>query len=162
MSHANVFEVSRYSNHGIVIISSFSAHFLPRAPTEPLTVTTAKEDEVTSSEEAGTIDSRIEPKGKGVSVDIGIHLELVNFISVCFTIGDINCSLWLWFRRGASKHPISTANYQLRVLGVRVPLLHPTHGEYLRIRGEAALLRCQMGEEHPLFLASKWRFWEMY
>ncbi|XP_015437546.1 PREDICTED: COUP transcription factor 2-like [Dufourea novaeangliae] len=38
------------------------AHFLPRSPTEPLSVTAAKEDEVTSSEEAGTIETRIEPK----------------------------------------------------------------------------------------------------
>ncbi|CAK9831363.1 Nuclear receptor subfamily 2 group E member 1 [Anthophora retusa] len=38
------------------------AHFLPRSPTEPLAMNTAKEDEVTSSEEAGTIDTRIESK----------------------------------------------------------------------------------------------------
>ncbi|KAK9297572.1 hypothetical protein QLX08_008791 [Tetragonisca angustula] len=38
------------------------AHFLPRSPTEPLAVNTAKEDEVTSSEEAGPIEARIEPK----------------------------------------------------------------------------------------------------
>nr|XP_003704913.2 PREDICTED: nuclear receptor subfamily 2 group F member 5-like [Megachile rotundata] len=46
-------------------VSAFTpsvAHFLPRSPTESLTVTTAKEDEVTSSEEAGTIDTRTEPK----------------------------------------------------------------------------------------------------
>ncbi|XP_034183312.1 nuclear receptor subfamily 2 group E member 1 [Osmia lignaria lignaria] len=46
-------------------VSAFTpsvAHFLPRSPTESLTVTPAKEDEVTSSEEAGTIDTRIEPK----------------------------------------------------------------------------------------------------
>lgn len=43
----------------------FAAHFLPRSPTtESLTVNAAKEDEVTSSEEAGSIDARIEPKGK--------------------------------------------------------------------------------------------------
>ncbi|KZC14643.1 Nuclear receptor subfamily 2 group E member 1 [Dufourea novaeangliae] len=41
---------------------SVAAHFLPRSPTEPLSVTAAKEDEVTSSEEAGTIETRIEPK----------------------------------------------------------------------------------------------------
>ncbi|KAK1127756.1 hypothetical protein K0M31_003244 [Melipona bicolor] len=40
----------------------FPAHFLPRSPTEPLAVNTAKEDEVTSSEEAGPIEARIEPK----------------------------------------------------------------------------------------------------
>lgn len=39
------------------------AHFLPRPPPEPLSVTTGKEDEVTSSEEASTVDVRIESKG---------------------------------------------------------------------------------------------------
>lgn len=52
------------------IFFSFVAHFLPRSPTEPLMVNTAKEDEVTSSEEAGPIESRIEPKGKNFLVEI--------------------------------------------------------------------------------------------
>ncbi|XP_078050435.1 nuclear receptor subfamily 2 group F member 6 [Augochlora pura] len=43
------------------------AHFLPRSASEPLSVTTAKEDEVTSSEEAGSIETRIEPKEDLVS-----------------------------------------------------------------------------------------------
>ncbi|KAG7212188.1 hypothetical protein KM043_012528 [Ampulex compressa] len=38
------------------------AHFIPRPTSESLGVTNAKEDEVTSSEEAATVDSRIEPK----------------------------------------------------------------------------------------------------
>ncbi|XP_076618310.1 nuclear receptor subfamily 2 group E member 1 [Colletes latitarsis] len=42
--------------------TSSVAHFLPRSPTEPLTVAAAKEDEVTSSEEAGSMDTRIETK----------------------------------------------------------------------------------------------------
>ena len=47
----------------------FAAHFLPRSPTEPLAVNTAKEDEVTSSEEAGPIEARVEPKGKNLRVN---------------------------------------------------------------------------------------------
>lgn len=54
------------------ILFSFVAHFLPRSPTEPLTVNTAKEDEVTSSEEAGPIETRIEPKGKNFLVEISL------------------------------------------------------------------------------------------
>ncbi|XP_076378388.1 nuclear receptor subfamily 2 group E member 1 isoform X1 [Megalopta genalis] len=46
---------------------SVAAHFLPRSASEPLSVTTAKEDEVTSSEEAGSIETRIEPKEDLVS-----------------------------------------------------------------------------------------------
>ncbi|XP_071636171.1 nuclear receptor subfamily 2 group E member 1 isoform X1 [Temnothorax longispinosus] len=38
------------------------AHFLPRPSPESLSMTTAKEDEVTSSEEAATVDVRIESK----------------------------------------------------------------------------------------------------
>lgn len=44
-------------------IDLWSAHFLPRPPAESLSITTGKEDEVTSSEEASTVDVRIEPKG---------------------------------------------------------------------------------------------------
>ncbi|XP_043498754.1 protein dissatisfaction-like [Polistes fuscatus] len=38
------------------------AHFLPRTSTESLSVNTAKEDEVTSSEEAANVETRIEQK----------------------------------------------------------------------------------------------------
>ncbi|KAK2583544.1 hypothetical protein KPH14_009499 [Odynerus spinipes] len=41
---------------------SVAAHFVPRPSTESLSVSTAKEDEVTSSEEAATVETRIEPK----------------------------------------------------------------------------------------------------
>ncbi|KAL6437213.1 hypothetical protein ACFW04_005041 [Cataglyphis niger] len=46
-------------------VSTFTpsvAHFLPRPSPESLSMTTAKEDEVTSSEEAATVDIRIESK----------------------------------------------------------------------------------------------------
>ncbi|XP_011864464.1 PREDICTED: nuclear receptor subfamily 2 group E member 1-like [Vollenhovia emeryi] len=43
------------------------AHFLPRPSPESLSMTTAKEDEVTSSEEAATVDVRIESKEELVS-----------------------------------------------------------------------------------------------
>ncbi|XP_031841713.1 nuclear receptor subfamily 2 group F member 6 isoform X2 [Nomia melanderi] len=41
---------------------SVATHFLQRSSSEPLTVTTAKEDEVTSSEEAGSVETRTKPK----------------------------------------------------------------------------------------------------
>ncbi|XP_019886202.1 nuclear receptor subfamily 2 group F member 6 isoform X1 [Ooceraea biroi] len=43
------------------------AHFLPRPSAESLSMTTAKEDEVTSSEEAATVDVRVESKEELVS-----------------------------------------------------------------------------------------------
>ncbi|XP_034947804.1 nuclear receptor subfamily 2 group F member 6-like [Chelonus insularis] len=50
------------------------AHFIPRPPTEPLTATTAKEDEVTSSEEARNAVRRNEQK----SIIPLVHTPLTN------------------------------------------------------------------------------------
>lgn len=86
-------------------------------------MTTAKEDEVTSSEEAATVDIRIESKGVCVCM-----VEMNEAISYQRT----SVTSFFIYHRGVSKYTSGTAGHHFRFIGIHdAKLITPADRKYL-------------------------------